>query len=495
MGKKDITSCRGCLEFLKEQGELLVIEKEVDPIFEIAALTKALDNGPALVFEKVKGYPEHRVVSNLLSRLERMAKLFDVPEPREVKFAFTRAIKEPVPPKMVDSGPCQEVVITKDIDVLGRLPVIQQTPKDAGRILSGGNVLISGEAIGHCVTYKRMHFRGDDWASMAFNPGSHFEHWVLERRKEGKNLPLTINISPSPAVQFVAGAGSLQIGLPTGSDELGIAGGMQGAPVELCRAVTVDAYAIANSEYVIEGYIDTGQVVWENSEAEKEPKLPALFFPEAMGYMGRARSTYKFQATAITHRQQSPIFYAPLATTFEAIYVQTLPVHAVLYELLNRQWPGLVTDVNSLPGMKVSGAIIQVNVRRRRDEEHIKSLILAALAACNILQTVLVVDQDIDIYNADEVVWALTTRLNPKEDVILVPSGGKSSNLRRGLTTPSGGWRTGIDATIAYEQKPLYTRGEPIPPVDLDKWLGRDELARVRTQQSEYARLLAEKML
>jgi len=494
MTKKDITSCRGTLEFLKDRDELLTVTAEVDPILEVAGIAKALDNGLALLFQNVKGYPNHRILAGLFSRGERVAKIFDVSSSRGLKFKGLEAMKNPIPPRAVEGGPCQEVVITQDIDVLKTIPVIQYTKTDPGRIMGGGNILISGPDIGHCISFKRTHFQGKDWASMAFNPGSHFEYWVLNRARDKRNLPLTVNICPSPAVQAVAGGGIMMIAIPTGTDELAIAGGLQGAPVEICKAKTVDAYAIANSEWVIEGYIDTSQVVWESEEAEKKKDFSAPFFPEGHGHLGRARSTYKFQATAITHRKDNPIYYSPLAHSFEYPYMTTLTNDAALYDLLNRQWPGLVIDVNAQVSMMGStGIVIQVKKQRRRNEELIKNLILAAWAFCSVLRMVVVVDEDVDIYSADEVLWALITRVNADEDLILMPPGTSwAGTLGRTIGPTAPVWRMGFDATVPLEHKWQYWRGE-FPEVDLGKWFTMDEITRVRALQSEYAKLLAEK--
>lgn len=494
MVKKDITSCRGLLDFLKKEGELLVVDNEVDPIYEVSGITKAFDNGPALLFQKVKGYPGHRILAHLFSRGERVAKMFDVADYRKLKFKGLEALKNPLPPKVVSGGPCQEVVLTANIDVPKTIPIIKHTETDPGRILGGGQMYLTSQEIGHCVSFKRTHFRGKDWASMAFNPGGHFEYWILEYRKNRKNLPLTINICPNPAVIAVSAGKLIPALIPAGSDELGIAGALQGAPIEICRAKTVDAYAIANSEWVIEGYVDTSQVVWESDEAEKKKDSSAPYFPEYHGHEGRARTTYKFQATAITHRRDSPLFYVALAHSFEYPHMQTLVNHAALYDLFNRQWPGLVVDVNSLQSMKGwNGLVIQVHKRRRRDEEHITNLFLAAWAASSALRMVIVVDDDVDIYNADEVLWALNTRVDPKKNLILVPPGTRiagQSGESLGPLAPV--WRMGFDATVPWESRWQYWRGE-FPKVNLEKWFTKDDIARVRAMQSEYARVIAEK--
>jgi len=486
---KDISTCRGLLEFLKEEGDLLNIKKEIDPIYEVSGVLKALENGPVLVFENVKGYPKQRIMCNIFSKIERVAKIFDVVNHRDLKFKGLNAFRNPILPKEVSfDAPCQEVVITENIDILKTMPIIKYTETDPGRIIGGGVVFISGQDIGNCISYKRMHICGKDWASLAFIPGSHFEHWVLERRKENQNLPITINFCTPPAVMAVAATGGVSWAIPSGSDELAFAGGIQGKPVEICRAKTVDAHAIANAEWVIEGYMDTSSRIGESEEVEKKGDSLAPFFPEWHGHEGRARTTYKFKATAITHRKDNPILEVWLAHSLQLPNVYRLTNDGLVYELLNRISPGLVTDVNSLDGMKQMGIVIQVKKRRRRDDGLIQQLILAAFSMINLLRIVIVVDDDVDIYNAEEILWALNTRLDPKEDMIIVPQ--TSEGVIDGPLRPVS--KIGFDVTASKEHQTLYWRGE-YPRVDLEKWLSKEEIAKVRAQQSEYGRLLAKK--
>ena len=108
MNKKDITDIRGTIEFLKQEGEILTIKEQVDPIDEIAAIQVALDDGPAFLFENIKGYPELRSVGNAFSRKDRIAKIFDVADYKQLKFKCVDAIRHPIPPVVVDEAPCQE---------------------------------------------------------------------------------------------------------------------------------------------------------------------------------------------------------------------------------------------------------------------------------------------------------------------------------------------------------------------------------------------------
>jgi len=495
MSEKDITTVRGLIEYFKKEGELLTTQEEVDPICEVTGVAKAFDGGPAVLFENVKGYPGHRIFVNAFGNRSRLAKIFDVSDPKKLKFKVLDAMKNPIPPEVVNDAPCQEVVITKDIDVLKTMPVTQSIENDPGRIIGGGNILISGPEIGRCISHKRTFFRGNDWASMSVNPTSHFEYFMFERRKENGKLPLTINIGTPPAVMTLAAAGLCQLVIPAGSDELAIAGGLQGEPVRVCKAKTVDTEAIADAEWVIEGYLDTSQVVWESDKAEETGDMWQPFFIEWHGYQGWARRAYKFQATAITHRGDNPIFYASLATALEAHTRSGSFVEAGVYDICNKICPGLVIDTNVLDCMHgIAGVVIQVKKRRRRDEGFARNMIVTNLASSTALAIVIVVDEDVNIYSAEDVLWALTTRVDPKKDII-----GFGTDELKG-PAPVGaadvafggfGGKTGFDATVPVDKKQAFDRGRH-PRVNLEKWFDKKDVDMAKAMQNEYARFLAE---
>jgi len=298
-------------------------------------------------------------------------------------------------------------------------------------------------------------------------------------------FPFTLNITCPPAVMTVAAAGMSQLAIPSGTEELGIAGGLQKGPVEICRAKTVDAYAIADAEYVIEGYLDTSQIVWESDQSEKEQKdFVSPFLNEWRGYMGWAHTTYKFQATAVTHKKDKPIYYATTAGLFDEQSRISPFTEAALFELANKMCPGLVKDVHILHCMKGQlGAVFQVEKRRPSDDRFSRSLIPLAFCGVSPLQIVIVVDEDINIYNADDILWALTTRIIEKESIL---------DCNMGKVAPRAGIsrKTGIDATVPYELRGMWKRSS-YPQVDLEKWFTREEIESTRKNQSEYARFMA----
>src|SRR5262249_47538689 len=144
IAKKDISSLRSTLEYLRDTGELVATDTEVDPHLEVAAIQKHFDGGAPLLFERVKGYPNSRIMNNLFATSERIARLFDVDDPKKFKFKAVEAIRSPLPPIEVKDAPCQEVVITRDFDVWDVVPMISHARTDPGRTLGAGTTVVRG---------------------------------------------------------------------------------------------------------------------------------------------------------------------------------------------------------------------------------------------------------------------------------------------------------------------------------------------------------------
>ena len=486
-----LRSIRQLLSWLEERDQLIKIDGEIDARLEISGLIKALDNGLPLLFSNVKNYPNMHVTAGLFSRLDRLANIFGAADAGiGLKRRGIDAAKNPLGARIVTDAPCQEVVHTENINILDEIPVTTHTATDPGPILSGGVVLLRGPGSATDISYKRIYFQGADWASMFHVPGTHSAQIVEQYAAQKLRLPLTINISPPPAVAVLAAGGLIQNLLPFESDELAIAGGLGGHPVDLCRAKTVDAYAIAESEWVIEGYVDTGEVVSENPAAAAS--LSAPFFPEYHGYIGRAQATYKFQVTAVTRRRDNPIYYAPLAHSFESPNMQVLTNRALQLVWLWERFPELVLDINSLPGMKGRfGMVVQVGKRGDADDTVIRKLMQSMFDNLGALRMVVVVDADVNIYDSDEVLWALSTRMSADRDMLqLAPTAGPVGPRTETVGPFATTARLGFDATMLYRHRAEYDRGR-YPGVDSARWLSATQIARITAMQSDYARLLS----
>ncbi len=499
-----IISLRKALERSAEMGELLTLKKEIDPIYEISGMQKSLEGGPAILFENIKGYPGVRDAGNILARRERVAAFFGLTDFHQLKFKCLQAIKNPLPARVVATGPCQEVVVTEGIDIEKMIPVIKHSDADGARIIGGGNVLVGGKYFGGGteVSFKRMHFRGKNWASMEIGIGSHLFDVCMEHK--GQKIPVCVNIGTPPAVMLVAGTTFLHTIVPRGSNELGFAGALQEEPVDLVKGKTVDAYAIAQSEWVLEGYIDTNQRVWETEAGEKAGQGGvAPMMPEWTGYLGRDYRGFKFEVTAVTHRKHRPIFFTPLAHSFENDIAGGAFREACYIELAERMVPGVVQDVNIFPGVAGSGShvIYQIKKRRGGDEGYQRNILGVALGASLGVRLVVIVDEDIDIYSAEDVLWAIITRVNPDTDILRGSKGGigypmipaeREAAMMEGKSGYYYEGGMGMDATAPYRAKEAFRRGKyPVDRINLSEWIAPDDLRRFQTLQSQYGKVLS----
>jgi 4-hydroxy-3-polyprenylbenzoate decarboxylase len=508
IAKKDISSLRSTLEHLRETGELVATDVEVDPHLEVAAIQKHFDGGAPLLFERVKGYPRARIANNVFATAERIARLFGADDARKFKFKAVEAIRAPIPPIEVKDAPCQEVVITRDVDVWSVVPMISHASTDPARTLGAGQTVVRGRHFwgGSHIGYNRMNFRGPDYGSFQISPGSHMDQIATEWYRKGP-IPMTINIGTPPACTMLAGAGFTYVILPRGCDELGVAGALQGFPVELVRAKTQDAWAIANAEYVIEGYLDTTQKVWESPLAEKDGRQGEHpFHPEWSGYMGKAYRTPKFQATAITHRADRPIYYGLIVHAMDDHFIDTSMREACFLELADRMVPGLTIDTHIPMGMTDWGGVIfQVRKRRARDEGLQRNILSTALSISLGMRLGIVVDEDVDIYNMEDVLWAMATRVNPKEDILTVCEGGFGQTFQPAERSSAGErqWTQanirfaggmGIDATRPFVYRDAFQRARyDVEVVDLAKFFTPEQIARAKATQRDYARFLADR--
>jgi 4-hydroxy-3-polyprenylbenzoate decarboxylase len=480
---KKIDDLRQMTNYLKEKKDILLIEKEVDPILEMSGLMKALDGGPALLFTKVKGYPGHRVIANIFADRARVADLFDAEDEYLAK-RLAEAIKSPVPPKEVKSAPCQENVITERINLLNIMPVPKTTEEDAGRIITGGIVMARiPNSDQFNLSYHRMNVIGEDYCSIAIQAGRH----LLEVFKRGQKYPVTVNIGCNPATLLASSGATQQSITPFGYNEMGFAGSLQRTPVEFVKAkIQPGAWSVADAEWVLEGYIDATQYVSEEEHGEMG-KRP--FMPEAGGYMGRAWKTFKFQVTAVTHRND-PIYFYPIGGAFETTNLMGLAGEASIYDICKRIDSRVFDTCYSLPGMRgIFGVVLRVNKEFARDEGVQNNLMLGAMAGHSDLGWVIVVDKDIDVKDANEVLWAMITRILPQEDIMITPLARVSGMLSES-TTAGIARKVGFDATYSLEDRHRYVRSN-FPECDLRKWLSEDQLMQIRSRQSDYAKSLA----
>jgi 4-hydroxy-3-polyprenylbenzoate decarboxylase len=354
-----------------------------------------------------------------------------------------------------------------------------------------------------------MNFREDlgwkDHSTFQISPGSHTDQ-IMTKYYKKEPIPFTINMGIPPAATMVAGSGFMYTILPRGCDELGIAGAIQGFPLEMVKCKTIDAYSIAEAEYVLEGYLDTTKRAWESPLAEKDQKQGVYpFHPEWSGYMGKAYRTFQFNVTAITHRKDRPIYDPLIVHGYDDHNIGVICREACFFELAERISPGFCVDTHipmCIPDW--GGVIFQVKKRRVRDEGFPKNILAAALSCSLGARFAMVVDPDINIYSTDDLMWALATRVDAKEGITIVAPGGMGQTFQPAERSSAGAkeWTQsnikfsgaiGIDATVPYQYKEAFERASyPIDVVSLKDWFTDEQIEKARSFQEPYAKWFGE---
>jgi len=488
MANEHLRSLRSTLEWLKKENLLLESDHEINPKCEMTAIQKRLDGGPPMVFNKVKGYDNARLATNVFGSDKIVAKMFGCKDRKELKFKIHEGILNPTDPRIVDEAPCQEVVIDKDIDVWPIIPMIQHTLKDPGRTLGAGKTLGGPKQF---------------WGG--WQPGSHTDQIATHFYKK-EPIPFSINIGIPPAATLMAGAGFMYTIIPRGFNEVGVGATMQGFPMDMVKCKTVDTYSFAEAEYVIEGYLDTTKKLWESPLAEKDQLQGVYpFHPEWSGYFGKAYRTWQFSVTAITHRKDKPI-YDPLAVhSYDDHNIDVLAREACFFELAERISPGFCIDTHipmCIPDW--GGVIFQVKKRRARDEGYPRNILAAALSTSLGARFAMVVDPDINIYSTDDLMWAMSTRVDAQEDLNIVAPGGMGQTFQPAERSSAGEkqWTQsnirfsgaiGIDATVPFQYQDAFERASyPIELVDLKDWFTDDQIKFAQSFQEEYAKWFSE---
>ena len=484
MKASDIDDLRTTLDFLAQQpGQLVSTGVEVDPYLEIAGVYRRVGAGtpvapptkigPAMLFENVRGY-DMPVVAGILASRKRTALLLGS-TPERLLFDLLEALDRPVTPVLVprDQAPCQEVVIKPPFDVNKVIPPIVSTTMDTGPFFNMGLMRAEDPETGASdVTIHRMCVLGPDRLSVSFTPGRHIDVFRLKAEAAGKPLPVSVSIGLDPAI-YVATSFEAPT-TPLGFDELTIGGGLRGRPVELVECVSQPgAKSIARAEIVLEGEFRPGE-----RADEDENTGSGWAMPEFPGYIGAAqRDLAVLRVTAITHRL-NPILQILVGPGEEHVTLSGLPTEASIFRMVDDAIPGFLQNVySSSAGGGKYLAIMQIKKRLPTDEGRQRQAALLAFAAFSELKHVILVDEDVDIYDPTDVMWAMTTRYQGDVSTVFIP-GVKCHTLDVSATpefnpmlrASSISCKTIFDCTVPFELKERFLRS-PFADVDLAKYL------------------------
>lgn len=432
---------RGFLEQLDREGRLTKIRKEVSTDLEMAGIIEALGEEP-VYFGKVRE-TNIPVVGGLVSSKDLVAKAFGV-NMKQLLHKLSAAIENPLPPDVIEKGECQEIV-ERNID-LTKLPIMRYTAKDGGRYIPSAVSIVKDPELGRNMAFHRL---------MLIDKNKFVTRIVEERgtdtalKKSGGELDVAMCIGNSTAVLI-----SASTSLPMGVDELGMANALE--KTELVKCKTIDVEVPSDCEIVLEGRITK----------EQAPEGPFL---DLTGIMDKVRQQPVIEVKCITHREK-PIYQTILAGRNEHKTLMGMPKEPTIYNEVNKVCK--CNDVYITPGgCSWLHAVVQITKKNPDDG---KKAIEAAFEGHKSLKHCVIVDDDINIYDHNDVEWAIATRFQADKAVVIIPNQRGSSLDPSGDLTEGRKARTckmGIDSTIPLEGTGKGFKREAYRKVDLNEFM------------------------
>jgi len=437
---------------LESRGLLKRISTEVDAHLEITEITDRVSKqgGPALLFEKVKGY-NIPVLTNAFGSMERMqlalevesldqigAELISMIQPEEMPVTLMDKIKT-LPklarlssflPKHVKTGPCKEL-INKDNPSLAELPVLHCWPQDGGPFITLPLVFTRDPITGRRnLGMYRMQIFDERTTGM---------HWHIHKdaaehyRKNNSRMPVAVAIGADPATIYAATAP-----LPHGIDEIMLAGFLRKEPVELVQCETVDIEVPARAEIILEGYVDLNETRLEGP------------FGDHTGYYSLADQYPVFHLTCITRRKK-PVYTATIVgrPPMEDAYLGKA-TERIFLPLMRMQLSEVV-DMNMPPeGVFHNCVIVSINKRYPGQAKKVMCA-LWGMGLMMLAKMIIVVDAEVNVQNVSEVMWRVFNNTDPRRDVLMVD--GPLDALDHSSPLPHYGSKMGIDATTKWPEE------------------------------------------
>lgn len=412
MSYKDL---REFLELLEKENQLVRIKDEVMPEPDLSAIGKSapsMESAPAVLVEKVKGY-KNSVVLNVHGSWQNHALMLGLPKDTPVKEQFYELDKKwskyPIKPVWVKDAPIKEVKITKDINLFDILPLFRVNKYDGGFYISKALIVskdpenpdnFDKQNVG---TY-RIQVKGKDLVGIQPLPFHDIAIHLKKAEEMNEPLPISICLGNDPILNFMSSTPIEYV-----QSEYDFAGALKGEPIELTKSEVGNLDIPARSEIVLEGYI-----------IPRKRKIEGPFGEFPGSYSG-ARLQPEVRIHTITHRK-NPIFenlYLGMPWT-EIDYLMALNTSLPLYRQLKRDFPEVVA-VNAMYTHGI-GVVISTKSRFGGYGKAVAMRLLSTPHGMPYSKIVIVVDEFVDPFNLEQVMWALTTRVRPDKDVVLIPN-------------------------------------------------------------------------
>jgi len=460
---------RGFIKILEERGQLRRISALVDPELEIAEISNRMlqKGGPGLLFENVKG-ASFPVAINLMGTVERICWAMNMERPEELETLGKKLgmLQQPKPPKKISQAvefgkvlfdvikakpgrdffpACQQVVLQGDDLDLHKLPLIRPYVGDAGRIITLGLVITKDCETGTAnVGVYRLQLQSRNTMTV---------HWLSVRggarhlrkaAEQGKKLEVAIALGVDPLIIMAAATP-----IPVDLSEWLFAGLYGGSGVQLAKCKTVDLEVPADSEFVLEGTITPGEV------------LPDGPFGDHMGYYGGVEDSPLVRFQCMTHRKD-PIYL----TTFSGRppkeeAMMAIALNRIYTPILRQQVSEIVDFFLPMEALSYKAAIISIDKAYPGQARRAALAFWSALPQFTYTKFVIVVDKSINIRDPRQVVWAISSKVDPVRDVFILPE-TPFDTLDFASEKIGLGGRMGIDATTKIPPETDHDWGLPL---------------------------------
>ena len=443
-----MTDLRTWLDEVNSFGQLMTVEN-VDWDLELSTLTEVINDRakprPAIVFDKIKGYPAgYRVAVNALSSVNRLALTMGL-DPSLSEFDFVQHWRQqvkniqPIEPRIVKESPLfDNVQKGSDIDLF-KFPVPRWHELDGGRYVGTDDLVVTRDPEEDWVnvgTYRIM-LHGADHMGLHMSPGKHGRVHRDKHHATGKPLPIAVSFGHHPINFLVASTD-----VPNRVNEYAYAGGITGKPLDIVKGPLTGLPLPADSEFAIEGEVLPDDFMpegpfgeWTGYYASNQPAVPVI------------------RVKAVYHRNDPILCGFPLLKPSSGDNLHfSLMRSALVWNALDEAG---VPDVQAVWAHPSGGRFMTVLSIKQRYPGHARQAAMIASqcrSGAYLGRYVIVVDDDIDITNSEEVIWAISSRSDPAESIEILRrcwSGPLDPRIARDQVGHSS--RAIIDATRPYE--------------------------------------------
>ncbi len=465
------TDLRDFIDYLEQRGELVRITQEVDPYLEMTEISDRTlrAKGPALLFENPKGYSVP-VLCNLFGTPDRVAMgmgqeslsaLRDVgtllaflkePEPPkglrdlwEKRHDFKQVLNMPV--KQIKHPPCQEIVLEGDAVNLDTLPIQTCWPGDAGPLVTWPLVITRGpDKERQNLGIYRMQKIAKNKLIMRWlaHRGGALDYRDWQKKFPGKPYPVAVALGADPATTLGA-----VTPVPDTLSEYAFAGLLRGEKTQVAKCLGSDLQVPATAEYILEGFLYPGE------EADEGP------FGDHTGYYNEVERFPVFTVERITHRK-NPIYHSTYTgRPPDEPAVLGVALNEVFVPILQKQFPEIVDFYLPPEGCSYRMAIVSMKKQYPGHAKRVMMGVWSFLRQFMYTKFVIVTDDDVDVRNWEDVVWALTTRMDPVRDTVMIEN-TPIDYLDFASPVSGLGSKMGLDATNKMPGETNREWGEPI---------------------------------